>query len=207
MDENITMKKISSKYIIQIILSYIKDKNWIYNLFIYSKYYQKELNFQKIDYKELYYEKRIHYEDYLSIFFYDDKSELENQFKRNISQYEVDEEEIKKISINYFKKYLKNNNRESFIFEFDKEIDIFSPFFDILSEIDFFGEIFSILINTKYISKFNLKNFYISKFNKLNKSNSKYSSIIFNFGYNKDISFLKDLKINFNYVKKLLRYF
>lgn len=206
MDENIKKKRIASKYVIKIILSYIKDKDRIYSLFTYSKKFQKELNFKIADYKEIYYEKRINYEDYLYIFFTEDKNELEKKFKNDLYKYEkAEENEIKKFSINYFKKYLQNNkNKDSLIFESDKKIDIFSPFFDILSETDFFGEIFSIVINPSYILEYNLNDFYISKFNKLNKSDIKYSSIIFNSFDDTSISFLKNYNVNFNYIKKLV---
>ena len=88
----------------------------------------------------------------------------------------------------------ENNNSEILI-------DIYSPFFNILSKTDFFDEIF-IRIYANIIQKYNLFNDYIDKFNELNKSNSNYS-IIFNCSNNDDIDFFKKFSINFDKIKRL----
>ena len=53
------LEKISSKYIIEVINTYIKDENYIYKLIKYNKFIQKKLNIKLIDYKEKYYNKNI----------------------------------------------------------------------------------------------------------------------------------------------------
>ena len=108
---------------------------------------------------------------------------------------------------NYFKKYIKSfqiMDHKNIIFNENNNseilIDIYSPFFNILSKTDFFDEIF-IRIYANIIQKYNLFNDYIDKFNELNKSNSNYS--IFYYSDNNNIDFFKKFSINFDKIKRL----
>ena len=82
------------------------------------------------------------------------------------------------------------------------EIDISSPFFDILCKSKFFGQLFIIPIYSKFIKDFKLKEEYINAFEKLNEINSNYS-IFFKFNKSKDIRYLKDFNIDFTKIKNL----
>ena len=114
-------------------------------------------------------------------------------------------------------KIFKNNKNifNSFIISFFNElskikedndklsINIFSPFFDILSKSKFFGKLFYIAIELDDIKKFNLKQKYISAFKQLNNVGSNYSSLDFSIDERDDINLLKEFKINFGQIKEL----
>lgn len=93
----------------------------------------------------------------------------------------------------------ENKNEEEYLYyEDDSLIDVFSPFFDIISKSKIFYQ-YTIPISINVIKKYNLKNDYTSIFN--SKSNLKSLKI-----YYKDIDdlyYLKELKINFNNIKAL----
>lgn len=59
------LEKVSSKYIISNISSYIEDEYFLYKLFLYSKSLQKKMNIEIINYKKIYNCKKIDYEKYL----------------------------------------------------------------------------------------------------------------------------------------------
>ena len=82
------------------------------------------------------------------------------------------------------------------------KIDIDSPLFEIISKTKNFENNYTIYISQKYFDEFKLKEQYIQFFNKLNKLDVKYSSIYYEF-YCHKISFLKDLNIDFNKIKRI----
>ena len=106
----------------------------------------------------------------------------------------------------YFKKSFEElinnggiNNKNS-----DVKIDVYSPFFDIISQEGFFEKMFSIVIRMDLIDKNkDLKNLYISAFNKLFESNSKYSSLTIHFNGVNDINNMKEFKIKYYQIKRL----
>ena len=110
--ENCLLDKISSKYLIKTITSYIKGINFIYKFLINSKGLQRKFNINLIDYKERYLEKRLKYEDFLKNikkdYYNEDKTFLNNKLQKVLLQYQIDEKTFKKFASNYFIKYYKN---------------------------------------------------------------------------------------------------
>ena len=89
--------------------------------------------------------------------------------------------------------------------ETDVPIEIYSPFFDIMSKAEFFEDLFTtISISTYIIDKFDLKEDYISTFDKLNQSKSKYSSLTIYYEDSYDILYLKEFRINFIQIKRII---
>ena len=215
MKQKRVLEKINSKYVIKIILNYINDKNFQYKLFNYSKFFQKILGFDILDYQEKFLEKfGLNLKDYLCNNYNTenfDKNELKNNLENDLSKSGVDINIIKKICINYFKKFLSINKEKNNIDDKEEEknklsklyIDIYSPFFDLISKSEIFEQ-FIILISTYEIEKFNLKNDYQNVFSIMNELNINYSSIEFIFKDINDINYLKEFKINFGQIKKLI---
>ena len=230
-EENLKgLNKISSKYLINIILNYIKDDIIKYKLFMYSKKFQKKLGFNPIDYQEKSISRTgIKLCNYLSCFipaigkkfpqlkilepstcFYGDildikidysdnfiKESLKNDFLHHLKVLKI--KYIKNYLVYYFKKYKENKKDDSNLY-----IDIFCPFFDLLSNQDYFSELFIIPIVMSFIERNLLKNEYISAFNKLNKSQKDFS-ILFKYNEEEDLDFFKKY-INLNKVRKLIIY-
>ena len=222
MDKNISLlSKINSKYIINTINSYIKDKSYLLKLIVHSKEIQKHLDINSVNYQEKYINKRIHYEDFLSFLldpysykrkiqfildptFRDNQNELFENLKKELLKNEINYDNIKIFAINYFNDYYNNlNNKEYSLYEFSKDIEFCSPFFDSLINTEFFNKIFNIIISAEKNEKYNLKESYKSIFEKLNKSNIEYSSITLYTEKKEDINLLKEFNINFNKLKKL----
>ena len=207
------LEKISSKYILQTIFNYVKNPNFKMKLFMYSKSFQKRLELNLEDYKENYIKQSgINFDNYLLLGEYVNwnfnTNILKEQFKEILIRYKLDFNDIKSCIINHFENLINikkgNNEKEFNIYEYDaKKIDIYSPFFDLISKNNIFEQLFSISIPMNLIKSFNLKNDYILNFDKLNKSNSQYSSLTFNYEDNNDIDYLKELKINFSQIKRL----
>ena len=192
--ENITFfEKINSKYIFQIINSYIKDENLFNRLIFYNKSLQKKCNLNLI---EKYFETHLKLEKYL---FFESctKNDLKKNYEEDSLFYNFDESLFKKLVINYFENYQKKNKRESNKYL----ISFFSPFFDVLSKEIYFENIFTIAINIKDIKK--KIYFYNDNFDKLNKSGARYSSILFYYNSIDELYNIKYLNINFNIIKKI----
>ena len=94
-------RKIPNKYIIEIIISYIKYENFIYKLIRYSKHCQKILNLKLLDFQIKYYHNKICYENFLS----NDEDDLSQKFQKFISENHYEENIIKKGAVSYFKEY------------------------------------------------------------------------------------------------------
>ena len=205
------IERISSELILQKILNYIEDENTKLKLFFKIKFKGKNI-FKLTDYKEKYIKKLgIDINEYLSCYISTDvfnKNFLENKFKNDLIKYKLDENVIKEVVVNYFEKYSKSLkediDRDKNIFEKSEiPIDIYSPFFDILSKEKYFEEIFNIQIPITIIKNEKLINDYISIFRKFNNSNIKYSSLkIISFDAD-DMDYLKKFEINFNQIKRL----
>lgn len=206
MEKKHLLEKISSKYLLKSIISYIKEVNLIYKLIHDCKNLQKKFDLELNNYKLKYIEKRIKFEDYL----FEESKSSENDFlnqklKIDLSQYQIDENDekaIKNYVIYYFKKYFEKKNENgnnNYITKFEK-IHINSPFFDSLLKSDIFPENFTIIMNMDnekhYFKKF------ISKYDMLNKLNIKFSSLEIDYPKEEDIDYIKQLKI-FSNIKKL----
>lgn len=209
------LKKLRSDYILKYIFEYIKDPNFKYKLFAYSKLFQKKVDLKLVDYQEEYIYKifgRV-WEFFFTYIFNgeevkNDYNLLKNQFSYFISENHIDFDILISSAINYYEKYWKknrsrlndnNNIQNSNIFE----IDIYSPFFYYFSKKDFFKEIFIIRLPLNQIEMFNLKEDYFSVFDELNKANFKYSSISIEFESINNIKCLKQMNINFGRITKL----
>ena len=99
---------------------------------------------------------------------------------------------------------MKGDKAGNKLIETDESIEIYSPFFETLSKMEFFEYLFTINISTYIIDKFDLKEDYISTFEKLNQSKSKYNSLTIYYEDSYDILYLKDFKINFNQIKRII---
>ena len=107
---------------------------------------------------------------------------------------------IKDYLIYYFKKYKESKKDDSNLY-----IDIFCPFFNLLSTQEYFGDLFTIPIDMSFIKSNHIENEYISAFNRLNKLKNNYS-ILFKFYKAEDFNFFNSF-INLNKVNKLTVYF
>jgi hypothetical protein len=180
------LNKIKSDFVLNIISNYIKD-DIKYKLFMHSKKFQKKLGLSLNDYQEksitrtginlFNYFSGFHDQKYgphsyytsimkhsgnkYELFFL--KDSLKKDFLLHLKMLKI--KYIKSYLVYFFKKYKENKKDDSNLY-----LDIFCPFFDLLSNQEYFAELFTILIDTLFIEKNKLENEYISTFNKLNKS-------------------------------------
>ena len=202
MEKESILEKIKSKYNLENIFDYIKDENFKFKLFVYSKKLQKKFDLKLLDYKNIYLKNRINLFEFLSDYKKEgypknyDKKELTNKFNSTLNKLKLKEEDITDYIINFFKNYEKKENDEIYI-------DIYSPFFDLLSKEEYFWKKFIIPIISEFIDKNKLKNDYISFFNKINKLNINFS-LLFLYINENSINYLKELGINFNKIKKFI---
>ena len=217
MSKNKKIENIHSLYILDTIFDYIKDTNYKYKLFTYSKSFQKKFKIKLFNYQEIYINKLgIQINNYFCDLQKNnknnyDKKMLNKNLQEDLIKYNLDINTLQIYILNYYEKYLeklkeKNNGEKLYSLKLYNNvlIDIYSPFFDFLSKTEIFEHIFTINISVNFIEKYNLKNDYILSFNNLNKTNSKYSSIKFDFKESKDFDYLKDFNINFKQIKKLV---
>ena len=217
MDDNSILEKISCKYISERIFEYIKDENYKYKFLLHSKKLQKKFELELIDFKERYILKsKFNTDNYLCCYtLFNVKA---NDFDKNIISKKLQEDLNKlNIDINIIHEYLLNDlkkivkklsdkekeNKLVKYYYFNKQISIFSPFFQFLAKSEYV-DILTIPISAKLIEKYNLKNDYIAAFEYLNKLNlKKYPSIIFDYKDTNDINYLKEFKIKFNKIRRL----
>ena len=197
------IKNINSKYVYDGIFKFAKDINFKLKLFQYSKKFQKIFNLRLFNYQKAYLQQfNINLDKYLFTSCIDksilqDKNYLKNIYKKDLLKYGINNDIFQKYIIDYYQNYLKNQKLN----EYEKEIDIFSPIFDLLSKCEFFGKIFSININILLLLEF--ENDYIETFNNLNKIKTNYS---INYKGYKGVNTIHDLKkigILFNKLNKL----
>ena len=207
MEKKEIYENIKSKYIIEKIFEYIKDENFLFKLFIHSKKYQKKLDLDLFDYINQYYKKiGIRATNFFSFnsldnnsFFYEfDKDKLKTKYKESLINNEIEINFFNNYLSHYIKKYPKKIKEEYH----NKFIDIYSPFFEILSQSNIF-EYLTITIPFYTLIKNNLKTDYIEAFSKLNQLNSKYTSLSLEYKNDKDLDYIKEFNINFNQIKKL----
>jgi len=211
MENKSLLTKIKSKYIIEKIISYIKDNYYICKIFNYSKYFQKKFGLELL-YLEQFVIKRIKLSNYFHNSYIHSTitlNELKEKLNKELEKYDINNSVIQDIIMNYYKKYpIKEPIREFKEFdididETDTSIEFCTPFFDSLSKLEDFGKIFILYINFKLIQKYNLEDKYIKKFEILHKSNKNLSSIELRLRETNDLNCLKKFKINFNQIKNL----
>ena len=218
------LKNIYSKFTIYKIFDYIKDDNFSLKLFVHSKLFQKKIEIDLYDYiaqyiikiglsldNYLFYNFKIEdeYENNYTKNF--DKQFLSKKLKEDSEKYKFDLKILKKILYNLGNKSLKDKNLDEDVYEIkynektkrNKFIDIYSPFFEIISKNGMLEYFYTIKIHMEIIGKYYLKNDYISAFKNLNESNIKYGAIKFIYKNKSDFDFLTELKIKFNQVKKI----
>ena len=200
------LNKICSDYILNIITSFIKD-DIKYKVFLRSKKFQKKLGLSLISYQEKSIKRTgINLCNYLSGYsdqkygphpyynsimkhsgnkykLYFKKESLKEDFLAHLKKLKI--KYIKSYLVYYFKKYNENKKDDSNLY-----LDIFCPFFDLLSNQEYFSELFTIPIDTRFIEQNKIENEYISTFKKLNNSKQNYS-ILFKFRKAKDFNFFK----------------
>ena len=210
------LEKINSKYIINNIFTYLdyENKNFKLKLFNHSKSFQKKLGINLLNYKEQYLKdlgisikKYLNYKDYLKYSqyyndYYYDKDILKENLKNDLIKYNIDKNDMIKYLVHYYNELYK----EKKIAKNDENIiDIYSPYFDILSKKNFFKELFIIPIRLKSIKYKNVIDDYKSAFNKLNNLNSLYPKLIIYYIDGNEINNLLDLKIvNLNLIDSLI---
>ena len=145
MENNEILKKVSSRYILKGIISYIYDIDVPFKLFNHSKYFQQALELNYFVYIERYFDKLglnfldFTYLDYSEFSDFFDKDILKKNLNKKLSELKISVELINRFAMDYLKNYyLKNKeNQEEFI------IEIYSPFFDIISKSEFFEQVFT----------------------------------------------------------------
>ena len=212
MENNSILYRIKSKFIFYKIFGYIEQPKLVYKLFVYSKSFQKKIERELVDYERIYLEQfGINWREYLfcSMNRYInsfDKNLLKNVLEEDVSKNNLDFNLVKTIIIDIYKKiaeeWKNSKDDEDELSEKENLIDIYSPFFDVLSKTDIFSY-FSIFISSLIIDEFDLKNDYISTFNTLNSCSSEYSSLTFCYKDSNDITYLKEFNIDFGQIKRL----
>ena len=213
------LERINSKYILGFIFKYIKNDNLKFELFRYSKLFQKMMKFELFDYQQKFFmKKKIYLEKYL-LNAYSIKNYFTEKFQKDLSKFNID---FNQYLINkYFKQYLEkikqkrntifsNDNDNNKFKQFDEIkypevlIDINSPFFDKISKNSELFEEFSIFISL-ILNDYdpNLSNNFSSAFDNMNNNKYKYSSITINKKIYHQLNILKKIKINIEQIKRL----
>ena len=199
--ENITAtsEKINSKYLYEIIFSFIKIKNLKLELFKYSKKYQKKLNIKLTDYIKEYFssQRKVNLKPFFSFKNNFDKVEDKNILINNLDNY------LKELNVNFdfIEEYVINSYENKEI-----KIDIYSPFYDSLLKNGTTKKNLTIKIPIEKIKNFDLKNDYISAIGKLNNSkidDMNYPYINITYNNPNDINYLTELKLDFHKIKQL----
>ena len=215
MKKDFNLSKIQSKHILNQIFDFIKDDNFKLNFLKYSKYFQKIFNISIFNYQNAYFKKTNFYlPDFLS-----NKSEKIEAFDKDLLPKKLDNFLIKhpQLTISdinkyvkefiplYAKKKVKENNQQgvNYAKSYNNIIDIYSPFFELISKNEFFGNIFTINIPTNLIVKKSLENIYITIFDDLEKNNINYYSLKISLDDIKDLDVLNKFKIKFNQLNKI----
>ena len=208
MDKKQLLEGINSNYLLNQIFYYIQDENIKLKLFFHSKSFQEKLGIKPIDYKEGFLKKiKFNLDTYLYKNIENDKETLNKSLQRFLKKKKLNKKEIEKIVYDiYSNKKVKDIEEEDINMideNYYKLINVFSPFFDILSRTDIFEKKYCIPIIEQSIEKYQLNNDYKNIFEQLNESNIKYTSLLLLFIDNNKINYLKDFNIDFNRIKSL----
>lgn len=208
------LDKINSSYIRNKLFDYIKDENFLYKFIKYSKKAQNLLEINLTKFKDIYFNHfDLDVSKYLSEFkLFDNypanytENNLKNKLEEDIKKFNVDIDIFQNYIINYYNKYAndqKINDENNFDID-ELPIDIFSPFIELFLKNELFKKFLTIPVVFDFIKKHNLIQNYINFFEKLNNSKLLYNSFYFIFKDIKDIDKIKDLKIHFIEIKRLL---
>ena len=216
MESKFLLESIKSKYIIDNIFTFIKDDNFKFKLLKHCKQLQNILkltlnNYKLESFKFINYSK---FSNFLSFegnrkVYVDNINILKNNFKKDIENYKINENIISdEFSVIYFTNlYNINKSKEDInknILDNQLAIDIYSPFFELLSKKDIFQKLFITRIPSNLIKSKNLLNDYVEIFKNLNKLNVDYSNLEFRFLNDDDFNFFQTLNIDFKKIKKLI---
>jgi len=197
MENQSLLMKIKSKYIIEVISSYINGEDFILKLIKNSKSLQKKLDIGLIDYKYKYLEKRENIEDCL----YDFNS-LKDLLSNSFYKDKYEQKSILEVILFHLTKKSKQKaNSEVFDDKNFIDLEFNNRLFNLIVECKIFDNILNININLE-----DLKSEIISNFEKMNKLNTKYPSLFFEFKDMNNINYIKDFKIEFNQIKRLSFY-
>ena len=203
------INNIKSKHIFDYIFEYIKEKTFQLKLFLYSKKFQKKFDINLIILKEKYLQKiKFELDKYLyvkpNLF---KKDYLTIEYNNFLEARKLNKETIENIIYDIFEnKKIKDIDEVDVDKkkEYGKLINIESPLFNILSKTKNFSIIFTIHISQIIIDEYKLKEDYIKCFDNLNKLDIKYESIFYILKDMYKINYLKEIKINFNKIKRLI---
>lgn len=202
MEDKSLIMKLTSKYIIKHIFTYIEDEDIVYNIFRYSKYFHETLDLNIKKYYIL--TKEIYWDKYLNYLFNLPNTNLNKKYSELLDTYKLDDNEIQEFIVKFYNKILKNDEKND-LYENKKLISFDSPFFNAISKAGLLEKLFDIEIpkNVKYCSESYI-NSLRDKIDNLNKSNIKYSSLFFVGEPQFDANFYrKNLNIHFNHIKSL----
>ena len=186
MENQSLLMKIKSKYIIEVISSYINGEDFILKLIKNSKSLQKKLDIGLIDYKYKYLEKRENIEDCL----YDFNS-LKDLLSNSFYKDKYEQKSILEVILFHLTKKSKQKaNSEVFDDKNFIDLEFNNRLFNLIVECKIFDNILNININLE-----DLKSKIILNFEKMNKLNTKYPSLFFEFKDMNKINNIKDFKI------------
>lgn len=129
------------------------------------------------------------------------KYHIKNELESDLSKLKLDFNLLKKYFLNYFENLWKEIKHKDDDDEY--QIDIYSPFFEIISKTKLFELKFTIFLNGEIIDENKLENDYISCFRKLNDYNIKYSSLTLFFIRPEHLNYLNNLNIDLKKIKRL----
>ena len=197
MENQSLLMKINSKYIIEVISSYINGEDFILKLIKHSKSLQKKLDIGLIDYRYKYLEKRENIEDCLYDF-----DLIEDLLSNSFYKDKYDQKSIIEVILFHLTKKSKQKaNSEVFDDKNFIDLEFSNRLFNLIVELKIFDNILNINVNLE-----DLQSEITSNFEKMNKLNTKYPSLFFEFKDMNKINNIKDFKIKFNQIKRLSFY-
>ena len=195
------LKRIKSKYILEIIFKFVKDKKLKLKLFIHSKYFQNLFglslyNFQK-EYLHSLKNYNKDYNDYLCLFSaYSAKSDLNDKYNKYIKS-------LNNIPKDVIERDISDLIVENSEINSQSKIDIYSPLFFSFINNNSLSDKLSINIPLDIIIKNKLEDDYIKLFKELNDNSHKYKSISISFDTKNDLDLLDKLNIIVSNIKYL----
>ena len=146
------MENINSIYVLNEIFSYIMNTNFKYKLFAHSKLFQQKLGMQLYEYQERFMNKfnmeMSTYLNFQAISNKDfDKNILKKKLENDISINKLDIKIVESCIINYLNNVAYKIKKNNTIIDKELALDIYSPFFEIISKTELFELKFTIPIN------------------------------------------------------------
>ena len=201
MDNDCLINNIKSKYIINNIFNYIRDEGFEEIFFLYSKKFQNKLKIKFIVLKQKYLKKiGFNLNQFLHTNNDDDKNYLINKYNSFIKEKNINKEKLE----NFLYDIMENKNEKKVKIFKEGLIDIYSPFFKMMSTTKNLHKYFIINLSFKKYNEDKIKE-YNNIFNILNNSNIIYTAINYDLYDNiGKINCLKDININFNNINKII---